>query len=617
VIHFFALMLAVAAAPAPAATPAPATAASPVSTASPAIIATPNSTSGLILPAVPAVAPTFLERNPQQPSGDLVGTVGPFVGLSLDDAVAMALARNTDLAVSQSNVRISKFQIVAARGAYDLRFQIQPSFAFQQTPSISVFEAGPNGDPLQNVVLGNSAGLVALTPSGGNVSLMTSLSRTNNNSTVNSFNPYYQTGVALNVAQPLARGRAIDENRRQIQLASIGAGINSANALLTASGTIASVLDAYYDLVAAWRNVGIQEDALLQAKAQSESNARLVRQGAAAPVDVVESNTQVEVFQDNVYSAIQDVARLQNQLKQLTLSNPADPIWTVNLVPTSPVTDIPPEPSLNDLMLTALKTRPEVTALRGQMQQANVNTAYQKDQTKPQIDLNLNVSENGFAGKTVPLTVNPLTPLFFGQTTAINELIGRVNALTPTLPPLVPLTPLNLNVVPYTIGGVNQAYSNMFAGRFPQYEISATIGFPIRNRTAEANYAAALEQRQQLQIQEVALIQRIQVEARNALQSYRSARSRLIAARAAREAAEQVAASELRKFRAGQSTTFFVLQRQVDLANQRGRELQAQTDLEKSLVELKRVSGDILADNHVSVTTLGSAPLGSTPQLAP
>ena len=157
----------------------------------------------------------------------------------------------------------------------------------------------------------------------------------------------------------------------------------------------------------------------------------------------------------------------------------------------------------------------------------------------------------------------------------------------------------------------------MFAGRFPQYEISATIGFPIRNRTAEANYAAALEQRQQLQIQEVALIQRIQVEARNALQSYRSARSRLIAARAAREAAEQVAASELRKFRAGQSTTFFVLQRQVDLANQRGRELQAQTDLEKSLVELKRVSGDILADNHVSVTTLGSAPLGSTPQLAP
>ncbi len=610
-IYLFALTLAIAT------PPSPAPSATPVPLASPSIIATPGSTQGLILPAVPAVEPTFLERKPQQPSGDLVGTNGPFVGLSLDDAVSMALARNTDLAVSQSNVRISKFQIVAAKGAYDLRFQIQPSFAFQQTPSISVFEAGPHGDPLQNVVLGNSAGLSALTPDGGNVSLMTSLSRTNNNSTVNSFNPYYQTGIALNVSQPLARGRATDATRRQIQLSTIGAGINSANALLTASGTIANVLDAYYDLVAAWRNVGIQEDALLQAKAQSESNARLVRQGAAAPVDVVESNTQVEVFQDNVYSAIQDVARLQNQLKQLTLSDPGDPIWTVNIVPTSPVTDLPAEPSLNDLLLTALKTRPEVAALRGQMQQANVNTAYARDQTKPQIDLNLNVSENGFAGKLTPLSQNPLTPLFYGQTTAINELIERVNALTPTLPPLVPLTPPNLAVVPYTIGGVNQAYSNMFAGRFPQYQISATVGFPLRDRTAEANYAAAVEQRNQLQIQEVALIQRIQVEARDALQAYRSARSRVIAARAARQAAEQVAASELRKFRAGQSTTFFVLQRQVDLANQRGRELQAQTDLEKSLVELQRVSGDILSDNHVNVATLGSAPLGKAPQLAP
>jgi outer membrane protein TolC len=616
VIHFFALTLAVVA-PAVAASPVPGPVATPLPLASPGIIATPNSTAGLILPAVPAVAPTFLERKPQEPSGELVGTSGPFVGLSLDDAVAMALARNTDLAVSQSNVRIARFQIVAAQGAYDLRFAIAPSFGFQQTPSISVFEAGPDGNPLQNVQLGNSAALTALTPSGANLSLMTSLSRTNNNSTVNSFNPYYQTGIAFNVTQPLARGRAIDANRRQLQLSAIGAGINSANALLTASGTIASVLDAYYDLVAAWRNVGIQEDALLQAKAQSESNARLVRQGAAAPVDVVESNTQVEVFQDNVYSAIQDVARLQNQLKQLTLSDPADPIWTVNIVPTSPVTDLPPEPSLNELMLDALKTRPEVAALRGQMQQANVNTAYAKDQTKPQIDLNLNVSENGFAGKETPLDLNPLTPLFFGQTTAINELIGRVNTLTPTLPPLVPLTPPNLPIVPYTIGGVNQAYSNMFAGRFPQYSISATVGFPLRDRTAEANYAAAVEQRRQLQVQEVALIQRIAVESRDALQAYRSARSRLIAARAAREAAEQVAASELRKFRAGQSTTFFVLQRQVDLANQRGRELQAQTDLEKALVELERVSGNILADNHVNLATLGAAPLGKTPQLAP
>src|SRR5271165_2406241 len=76
-------------------------------------VVAPASTKGLVLPLVPAVAPTFLERTQQLPSGELVGTNGPFVGISLQDAVAMALARNTDLAVSQSNVRIARFAIVA------------------------------------------------------------------------------------------------------------------------------------------------------------------------------------------------------------------------------------------------------------------------------------------------------------------------------------------------------------------------------------------------------------------------------------------------------------------------------------------------------------------------
>ncbi|MBV9148595.1 MAG: TolC family protein, partial [Candidatus Eremiobacteraeota bacterium] len=72
------------------------------------------------------------------------------------------------------------------------------------------------------------------------------------------------------------------------------------------------------------------------------------------------------------------------------------------------------------------------------------------------------------------------------------------------------------------------------------------------------------------------------------------------------EASQQVLASENRRFRAGVSTTYFVLQRQLDLANNRGRELQAQTDLNKAGVELQRVTGSILRDNNVDATTIGS-----------
>jgi len=164
-------------------------------------------------------------------------------------------------------------------------------------------------------------------------------------------------------------------------------------------------------------------------------------------------------------------------------------------------------------------------------------------------------------------------------------------------------------------GGIGTSYGSAFAGKYPEYTLSATLALPIRNRTAEANYAIELERSRALQTQEVALIQRIQTESRNAVASYRSARSRLVAAGAARQAAELVEASELRKFKAGKSTTFLVLQRQITVANERESELQAQTDLQKALVELDRVSGAILSNNRVDTSTLGTSPQGAIPNL--
>ena len=85
----------------------------------------------------------------------------------------------------------------------------------------------------------------------------------------------------------------------------------------------------------------------------------------------------------------------------------------------------------------------------------------------------------------------------------------------------------------------------------------------------------------------------------------------------ARQASEQVYASELRKFHNGASTTFLVLQRQVELNQNRGRELLAQTDLNKAVVEIDRVEGTILTKNGVNVQTLGSQALAHGPAPLP
>ncbi len=547
---------------------------SPIPTARPLTSPGPRDTGSLILPAAPDISPVINDTNTQVPNADIAGINQlPFVGITLSDAVAMALAKNTDLIVAQENRRIAGSQVLQAKGAFDVRFQVVPSYQYQTLVTNNPFAVSPGGGPINNNSFGTSAGFSTQTENGTQLGVSASAQRMNSTSIFQTFNPFYETSISLNFTQPLLRGASFSESRRQLQLARINQSLSSDNALSTASGTLVNVLDTYYDLIAAWRQVAIQEDGLRQAKAQSESNARLVKQGAAAPVDVVESDTQVDVFQDNIYSALQNVARLQYQLKALILANPSDPVWRANLVPVSAATTLPAEPTVNDIVAAALKQRPEVAQLMESSHQADVNVAYARSQLLPQFDLQGSAGYNGYAGSNTNLSL----PGF-------------------TLPP----------VPAYQDGGLGQSWNSLFDKRYPTVQLQATLSLPLQNSGARGAYGAAVEQKRSVQTQQLALMQRIQAEAGNALQQYRTGRSRVVAARAAREAAERVLAGEQRRFAAGQSTTFLVLQRQLDLANQRGRELQAQTDLEKAVVELDRVSGNIFGRYNVDVSKVGS-----------
>ena len=545
-----------------------------------------------VLPPVPTLngfsAPVSAIPNP-----DLVGVQQqPFVGLGLQDAIAMALQRNTQLAISQSNRRIANYQIIAAKGAYDVNFQLVPSYSHSVAPVISPFSTNLQGGPVTTDTAGATAGFRGLTQQGGTYNAGLVATRVTDNSAYNSYNPYYLTALQFSITQPLLRGRAIDQPRLQVQMAQINSSVAASNALAEASNTVVQVEDAYYDLVSAWQNVAIQEEGLRNANAQAQSNARLAARGVVAPTDIVEANTQVNVFQDNVYAAIQNVQRVQTQLKQLLLANPGDPVWMANLVPTTPVAQVPQEPSLDALITSAIQNRPEVAQVRAQRQQSDLNLVFAKDQLKPQLDLALGYTSDGFAGNPLPFSENPLF------------------AILGTL-----LPPGALAAFPgppgYQTGKFGQSFQNALDNRFPTYNFQLTFSVPIGEHTAKADLAIAQEEQRQVQINETTLVQRFRNEAVNAIQGLREAQYRVLAARAAREAAQRVLLGEQRRFQAGTSTTFLVLQRQLDVANQEGRELQAQTDLDKAIVELNRVSGGVFAQNGIDASAIGSATLNA------
>jgi len=572
----------------------------------PARAAVPTAPPPPLLPVVPTVAPGYRAPDVAPTAANIVGIEQqPFVGLSLSDAIGMALLKNPDLAVSAGNVRIASYQIVQAKGAFDVRLQVEPSSSFQVTPPINLFDAGPGipgpipspqtpgqtvGAP-GNIIQHQSTfqyGFGGQTVNGTTYSAGIQQSRTYNNTVLNTYNPYYTASLNLAVTQPLLRNFGMNAAKRELKLAFVNENASEAQTLIDASNTISQVEDAYWDLVAAWRNVAIQEDALKEAIAQQESNVRLARRGAAAPIDAVESSTQVATFQDDVFSALQNVSELQNQLRSLIVADPADPIWQANLVPTSSVLQLPSVPDLHGVVLAALKYRPEVQQALDKAHQADIDRAYARNQALPQADLQATYQSNGFAGLVQSL------PLGF------QGLACQVNNNGVTICPTPP---------PDTQGKMAYAYHNLWAALYPTFNIGVTVSWPLQNDLAKGLKGVANEEERQAAIQTQGVAERIAYEARNALQAYQSALSRLYASRQARESAEQVYASEVRKFHNGASTTFLVLQRQVELDQARGRELQAQTDLNKAVVELDRVEGTILASNGVSLKTLGTGAL--------
>ena len=255
-------------------------------------------------------------------------------------------------------------------------------------------------------------------------------------------------------------------------------------------------------------------------------------------------------------------------------------------MPSSSVLQLPSAGDLKTIVAEGLQNRPEVRQAEDKRLQADLDRAYAKNQALPQADVQATYLSNGFAG-----LLTPVPALLKNQCINVSLLLN-----CPTPPP-------------QTQGNMAFAYHNLWAAYFPTFNIALVIGYPIQNNLARGLKGAASEESRQAAILLQGVAERIGVEARNALQSYQSALSRLNASRQSREAAEAVYASEVRKFHNGESTTFLVLQRQVQLAQARGLELQAQTDLNRSVVELQRVDGSILKNNGVDLKTLGTETL--------
>lgn len=520
------------------------------------------------------------------------------VPLTLPEAIKLALENNNDISMSRIDVELSEHDLTAARGAYDPVFTSQSTFEHSRVPVTSFF-AGVNGNSLKQTDFTSGLTFSGLSPrGGGSYQFGISSTRLSSNNFFNDLNPAYATSFNISYTQPLARGRRIDDTRRRIEIAKRNLSLTDIQFRQRVTDVITNVEESYWQLVYALKNLQVQSEAVSQTKAQVESNRRQVAQGVLAPIDVVEAEAQVKLFEQNVYAAQEDVTRAENALKTLLLPDRNASLWASALLPVTAVDLEAPSVPLEQAISVALANRLELAELRTSRDINDINKAFYRDQTKPQIDATIGYSSNGLAGSLNNRDDNPILKGISSLEKRVAEL-SSISGL-PALP-ATSFSPVSTDLR----GGYGTSLNNLLSQNNPTVSFGVKISLPLKNRTALAQLAHSAAEESRLNVMKTKTEQTIESDVRNALQSLHSVQSRMVAAAASRTAAEQQYTSEQRKFQAGMSTLFLVLQRQTDLVSARGRELQTQTDLNKAIADLQRAMGNTLHYRNVSVITDG------------
>ncbi|MDQ3088796.1 MAG: TolC family protein, partial [Acidobacteriota bacterium] len=516
--------------------------------------------------------------------------------LTLREAIVLALENNKDIEVTRKNVRISEFDLQAARGAYQPRFNVQSFYERATTPTASFFSSSTDGSTTQSNFAG-SARFEGLAPNGGSYRVEFNNSRLNTNNLFATLNPQYASNLNFQYNQPLLRGRTFDQNRRQVEIAKKNLSLTDAQFRQRTVEIIAGVQRGYWDLTFALRNLQVQRDGVRDAKDQVAHNRRLVEEGQLAPVDIIASETQVANFEQNVYDALNTVTIAENALKNLIAASRNDTIWNESIVPVDPIDLDAPPTSLPEALEAALLNRPELDVSETTKEINEIDQRFFREQTKPQVDLVANYNLAGLAG-TANTGFNP----FSNDSTRlkINELVGRVNTLNPALPPIdiIPASPPQ--ILPDNLtGGYFSSLGNLAAFRYPTFRVGVSINLPFKSEIAQAQLGRSLVEGERIKTQREQLEQNIQVDVRNALQFVRTSEARLRSAAISRENSQKQYESEQRKLDAGQSDVYKVLERQTALTTARSNELRAQTELNKAIAELQRATGNSLKANNV------------------
>jgi len=590
------------------------------------------------------VVPAFLGNSPRI---DQLLQNGKIM-LSLDDAIALALENNLDLAIARYNLSIADTDILRAKAGQSTRGV--NTGVVQGTPGGGVggFGTGAQGAGAGGTTSGaggagaGTGGLVLSTSGVGPAvesfdpfvtstlsiehavfplsnTVTTGVPTLNQNTVTANFNysqgwatgtdmgltfdnnrqisnskfsflqPSLNSNFRFQLRQHLLQGFGFQPNLRFIRIAKNDRRISDSAFRQQVETTVSQIQNIYWDLVNAYEDVKVKERSVALAQKTLSDNKKQVQIGTLAPIEVVRAQSDLSTRQQDLIVSQTNLELQQSLIKNAVTRSMAkgSPLPEAPVIPTDTM-QLPPAvaaPVMEDLVQQALNNRPEIEQSNLDLTNREISEKAAKNALLPQVDL------FGFYG-AAGLAGDPTAALLCGSPSAPAPPNCRFNT------------------------GLPNAFARLFDSSAPDKGVGVNLIIPIRNRAAQADSVRSQLEYRQAELRLQQLRNQIGIEVRNAQFALQQNRARVQAAQDGQKLAEQSLDAEQKKYALGASTNTLVLQAQRDVATAESNLVAAMSAYEKSRVELDRVTGQTLPNNHIQ---LGEAEVGvvTTPLAVP
>ncbi len=382
------------------------------------------------------------------------------------------------------------------------------------------------------------------------------------------FNPASVTRFALGVNQPVLNGLGRLYNERYIIVARNNTNVAEYVFRQQVINTVVAVENAYWDLAALQRSVGVAERSLAVAEQLFKDNQIRLDVGTMSPLDVTSAESEVAARARDL-----TVAKTNVQFQEATLKNmlakivspalDAAPIVIMDPMPEPKQSDIP---KLEAALANAMETRTE-------LRQADINMKNQ--------DISVRFTEK---------TLLPNLSVFgFYAGSGLDGTSATSSA------------------------GMTDAFGQSFTGSNPEYAGGFSLSIPLRNRSAQADNLRSQLETNQLLINQQKSRNTISMEVRKAIIGLAQGKAQVEAAHKATSLAREIWEGEKIKLEAGASTSYQVILRERDYYSAEQAEVAAMVAYAKAMVEMDRSRGITLDKNRIEYSDALTGKISKNP----